>query len=71
MRIELTIPQKNLDSVIHQLHGQMSYYGTNVQDGAIVCMMGDKFNVYIYPHHQAMFPHTARRIEIYPKDTPV
>jgi hypothetical protein len=49
----------------------MVYYGTNVQDGAIVCMMGDKFNVYVYPHHQAMFPHTARKIEIYPKDTPV
>jgi hypothetical protein len=49
----------------------MAYYGTNVEDGAVTVMIGDKFNVYIYPHHQAMFPHTARRIEIYPKDTPV
>ncbi len=71
MRIELKIPQRSFDSVIKQLHSQMVYYGTNVEDGAVTVMIGDKFNVYIYPHHQAMFPHTARRIEIYPKDTPV
>lgn len=71
MRIQIKIPQRSFDSVIHQLHSQMGYCGTNVEDGAITVMIGDKFNVYIYPVHQAMFPHTARRIEILPKDTPV
>lgn len=67
MRITLTVPQSSLDGMIHQLHSQMGYYGTDVHDGAIICMMGEKFNVYIFPHHQAMFPHTARKIEILPK----
>ncbi|MHA1949354.1 MAG: hypothetical protein ACW99G_05100 [Candidatus Thorarchaeota archaeon] len=71
MKIELEIRQEDLDSTIHQLHDQMTYYGTNTYDGGVLCMIGDRFNVYIYPHQQALLPKTVRKIAIEPKDTPM
>lgn len=71
MYINIQVRQKDLEEQIAYLKSQMAYYGEREEAGGMLCMMGDKFNLYIYPYNKALMPDTYRSVDIYPKDTPV
>ena len=64
MRIKLEVHPKDVKNIIDQLFDQMGYYNARHLDGGILCMMGEQFNVYVYPQKNAFL---KRMIEILPK----
>lgn len=73
MKITIEIKQKELASVLFQLHEQMGHYGTKTTylpmvKGGVVTFIGEKFNVYVYPCKTALLANTKRKIEILPKE---
>lgn len=76
MKIFLEIPQKDLDGYVNQLHKQSGNYGTvstydPEEKGVVITLIGERFNIYIYPCHTARLANTPRRIAILPKEGPL
>lgn len=69
MRIKLEVEQHQLGEIIQQLRDQMGYYSASVEEGGVHVLIGEKFNVYVFPCRTAILPETIRRIEILPKGT--
>lgn len=66
MKINIQVRQSEFAPLIEHLKSQMGYYDAKME-GTVQVLLGDKFNLYIYPYHTALLPSSMRQLDILPK----